>query len=182
MPSTPAAKPSYDSLHRLDPQAVSEAFDVYFPQIFLFVRFRIGDDAIAEDIASETFTRLLEAMHKGRAPEENLRAWLYATASHIVTDFHRRDYRHPMDELEDDLMDNGSPSVEISAEQNEQNQWLRKGLIKLTSEQQSVLALRFGQGLSIEETARAMNKNTNAIKQLQFRALAALNRLLGEMS
>jgi RNA polymerase sigma-70 factor (ECF subfamily) len=52
----------------------------------------------------------------------------------------------------------------------------------LTPEQQHVLALRFGQGYSLEETATFMNKNVNAVKALQFRALAALQREIGEVN
>jgi RNA polymerase sigma-70 factor (ECF subfamily) len=52
----------------------------------------------------------------------------------------------------------------------------------LTAEQQHVLALRFGQGYSLEETAAFMDKNVNAVKALQFRALAALQRELGEVN
>jgi DNA-directed RNA polymerase specialized sigma24 family protein len=51
----------------------------------------------------------------------------------------------------------------------------------LTTEQQNVLALRFGDGYSLEETAAAMRKNVNAIKALQFRALASLQRYIGEV-
>ena len=51
----------------------------------------------------------------------------------------------------------------------------------LTEEQQNVLTLRFGNGFSLEETAAMLKKNVNAIKQLQFRALAALNRKLDDI-
>jgi DNA-directed RNA polymerase specialized sigma24 family protein len=50
----------------------------------------------------------------------------------------------------------------------------------LTPEQQHVLGLRFGQGYSLEETAEILNKNINAVKALQFRALASLQRQIGE--
>jgi RNA polymerase sigma-70 factor (ECF subfamily) len=53
---------------------------------------------------------------------------------------------------------------------------------KLTSEQQHVLSLRFGDGYSLEETATVMKKKVNAVKALQFRALAALQRSIGEVS
>jgi RNA polymerase sigma-70 factor (ECF subfamily) len=49
---------------------------------------------------------------------------------------------------------------------------------QLTSAQQHVLALRFSQGLSIEETARLMHKTIGAVKVLQFRALEAVRKLL----
>jgi RNA polymerase sigma-70 factor (ECF subfamily) len=53
---------------------------------------------------------------------------------------------------------------------------------QLTPEQQHVLALRFGEGFSLEETAAVMNKNVNAIKALQFRALASLQRGIGDVA
>jgi RNA polymerase sigma-70 factor (ECF subfamily) len=49
----------------------------------------------------------------------------------------------------------------------------------LTEDQQQVLALRFGQGYSLEETAAVMKKKINAVKALQFRALNALQRVMG---
>nr|WP_238530520.1 sigma factor-like helix-turn-helix DNA-binding protein [Oscillochloris trichoides] len=48
----------------------------------------------------------------------------------------------------------------------------------LTSEQQHVLALRYGQEMPIQEVARTLGKTEGAIKQLQARAIAALTRKL----
>jgi RNA polymerase sigma-70 factor (ECF subfamily) len=64
----------------------------------------------------------------------------------------------------------------------EQNRAVQVAYAQLTSEQQHVLALRFGQGYSLEETASYMKKKVNAVKALQFRALAALQRMIGEMN
>jgi RNA polymerase sigma-70 factor (ECF subfamily) len=50
----------------------------------------------------------------------------------------------------------------------------------LTEEQQHVLALRFGQGLSLAEAAESMEKSVGAIKGLQHRALASLARFIPE--
>ena len=82
-------------------------------------------------------------------------------------------------ELSDFIQDpNNLPdfSVEIA----DQNLFVRSALRELTSDQQHVLALRFGSECSLAETANIMGKKPNAIKQLQFRALAALRRHLGE--
>jgi RNA polymerase sigma-70 factor (ECF subfamily) len=61
----------------------------------------------------------------------------------------------------------------------EQNRFVQQACAQLTEEQQQVLALRFGQEYSLEETATLLNKNVNAVKALQFRALAALQREIG---
>ncbi|MBI5829953.1 MAG: RNA polymerase subunit sigma-70, partial [Chloroflexi bacterium] len=57
---------------------------------------------------------------------------------------------------------------------------VRLALQQLTDEQQQVLALRFEQGRSVADTAELLNKSVTAVKQLQFRAVAALRRQLGE--
>lgn len=74
-----------------------------------------------------------------------------------------------------------SPSIAAEIDQRQQNELVNNAYAQLTPEQQNVLALRFGQGYSLEETANLLNKNVNAVKALQFRALAALQREVGEV-
>lgn len=170
-----------DSLQRLDSQAIGAIYDQYFSEVYRYVRYRINDDAVAEDIASDVFVRLLEASQKRQGPQSSLKGWLIATASHAVNDHLRRQYRRPVEALSDSLPDRGS-SVHSEVDTREQNRLVQTAYAQLTSDQQHVLALRFGQGYSIEETAAHLNKNINAVKALQFRALAALQRQIGEVS
>lgn len=168
-----------DGLRLLDTHTISEVYDRYFPSVFRFVRYRLGDDSLAEDLSSDVFVRLLEASRAGRGPQTNLKAWLLSTASHIVNDHLRRSYRRPTSELPETLADSASNPVE-DIEHRERRGKIHAALAHLTTDQQTVIALRFGQELSLEETAKVMNKNINAIKQLQLRALAALNRKVEE--
>ena len=59
---------------------------------------------------------------------------------------------------------------------------VRQAIQRLTPDQQNVLALRFSQEFSLAETAKIVDKSINAVKVLQFRALAALRRILAEDS
>jgi RNA polymerase sigma-70 factor (ECF subfamily) len=167
-------------LQDLDQQAIGAVYDKYFSEIYRYVLYRIGDPTLAEDIASDVFVRLLESVQSGRPPQTNLKGWLIGTASHIVTDQLRKKYRRPEEEISESLPDRG-PSLTAEVDQREQNRMVNDAYAQLTSEQQHVLALRFGQGYSLEETAATMNKNVNAVKALQFRALAALQREVGEV-
>lgn len=170
-----------DGLRELNPQAISAVYDKYFSEVYRYVRYRLGDEQAAEDIASDVFVRLLEASQKGRGPQTNLRAWLLGTASHIVTDHMRRSYRRPTEALTENVLDPlAVPADEV--DRRERGEKVRAAMQLLTPEQQHVLALRFGEGYSLEETAAAMNKNINAIKALQFRALTSLQRGIGEMA
>lgn len=175
-----AGQTELDELRSLDSKAVGAVFDRYYPDVYRFVRYRLNDETTAEDIASEVFVRLLEAIKSGHPPQTSLKAWLLGTAAHIVTDHFRQSYRRPTDELPETLPDK-RPDPIVDVEQRERTRHLKDAMSKLTDEQQNVLALRFGQGYSLEETADFLKKNVNAVKQLQFRALAALNRSAGEI-
>jgi RNA polymerase sigma-70 factor (ECF subfamily) len=54
----------------------------------------------------------------------------------------------------------------------------RQAIRMLAADQQEVLILRFGQMLSLQETADVMGKSTSAIKSLQFRAVNTLRSIL----
>jgi RNA polymerase sigma-70 factor (ECF subfamily) len=110
-----------------------------------------------------------------------LKGWLIATASHSVNDHLRRQYRRPVEALSDSMPD-GQPGILSEVDLRERNRMVQSAYAQLTPEQQHVLALRFGQGYSLEETAAYLKKNINAVKALQFRALASLQRQIGEVN
>lgn len=173
-------KQELKDLREIDSKTIGAIYDQYFSEVYRYVLYRIGDQTLAEDIASDVFVRLLEAVKDGRSPQTNLKGWLIGTASHVVADHMRKRYRRPEEEVTDSLPDL-KPGPAFEVDQREQNRAVQGAYSQLTPEQQNVLALRFGQGYSLEETAVHMNKNVNAVKALQFRALAALQREIGEV-
>ncbi len=168
-----------ESLRALDQQTIRAVHDRYFPELYRYARYRLGDPEAAEDVAAETFTRLLEAIHAGRGPRSSLRGWLMGTAANLVNDHFRQHYVQPTQGMPETLEDHGPGPAEY-AEHHEQQQRVREAIRELTVEQQHVIAFRFGAGYSLEQTAALMGKKVNAIKALQFRALAALRRVLEE--
>jgi RNA polymerase sigma-70 factor (ECF subfamily) len=77
----------------------------------------------------------------------------------------------------EDLVADG-PSLTDQVQLAELGPVLRNALLKLTEEQQHVIALRFGQELSLAETAQLMDKTVGAVKALQHRALGSLARFM----
>lgn len=166
-------------LQKLDSQAISAVYDQFFPDVYRYVYYRLGDQTVAEDIASDVFVRLLEAVQNRRGPQSNIKGWLISTASHAIADHLRLRYRRPVEAISENHVD-GQSSPPAEFDLREQNRSVQQAYAQLTPEQQHVLALRFGDGYSLEETALHMQKNVNAVKALQFRALAALQRQIGE--
>jgi len=169
-----------DGLRHLDPETVTAIHEQYYPMLFRYARYRLGDPLLAEDVAAETLMRLLDAVSKGRMPNTSLSGWLMGTAANLVNQYYRKLYRRQTvaleDQPEDSLPSSDEHSPHIQAERHDQMLILRQAMQQLTPEQQHVLALRFGSELSLKETAEIMGKKVNAIKALQFRALASLRK------
>lgn len=176
--NTKTAHLELKGLRAMDPEVISDVHNRFYPAVYRFLCFRLGYQEAAEDLAAEVFVCLLEALHSGRGPEKNLRGWLMGTASHLANDYYRKKYSRPQVEITEQTGADGEDDPYYVAEQRENFRSVRARMEKLTDEQQQVLALRFGSGYSLEETAEAMGKKANAIKALQYRALEALRREL----
>ena len=172
-----AAEELIPRLRRLDMNALAQVHDQHYPEVYRYVRFRLSDEQASEDIAAEVFMRLLEALHRDKGPDRSVRAWLFATASNLINDHLRLRYAHPVKDIEEEeLVATDDPTRAF--DHKWQNAQVQMAIQKLTSEQQHVLALRFAEEMSIEETAAQMDRSINAVKVLQFRAIAALRRHL----
>lgn len=181
IPTQPLAGTRTETIQKaeqLDDQALTALHDTHYPQVYRYVRYRIPDEQICEDIVSQVFLNLLETLHRHPGKIREIRPWLLGTANHLVLDAIRTKYRRPTTHSEDESEWKDHNSPEVEAEERIRHQRVQKLIQKLTPEQQHVLALRFSQELSVEETAQIMGKSANAIKVLQFRAIQSLRRLL----
>ncbi len=171
-----------ETLNRVDLQTVTVIYDLYYPEVYKYIRYRLGDATLAKDLASEVFVRFLEAFWSKLASISNLHAWLISTANHVVSDHFRLLYHSPVEEMpeevevSDPIVDMSRKQLEDEIQKNERKRAFRKAFARLSIQQQHVLALRFGLGFSLEQTAEYMGKNVNSVKSLQFRALESLQR------
>ena len=169
-----------DRAQKLDARALAAIHDRYYPAVYRYIRYRLDNEQMVEDLSSEVFLRLLDHLHRQKGPINDLRAWLLGTSANLVNDHLRQKYRRPQEVLDNHERLPSTDNPESQVEQNDSHREVREAMQKLTNEQQHVLALRFSQGLSLEETAQVLEKTTGAIKVLQFRALATLRKLLSK--
>ena len=166
---------------RLEADALVQIHNTYYPELYRYVRFRLDDEQVGEDITAEVFLRLLDALDNGRGPNQKLRGWLFGTASNLVNDHLRQRYAGKIAPVSvDDIVLIGDDDPESEFEENNRHLRVRQAVLELTPEQQHVLALRFSEERSLRETADIMGKSVAAVKALQFRAVAALQRQLSE--
>ncbi len=162
-----------------DRQAVARIYDSFFDPIYQFLRWRVSDPAVAEDLTSEVFLRLLGALQDAHAPRDTLRGWLFRVARNVLIDHYRAAPRTtPLDE-DAPLVHDGDLETDLGRAHDADR--VRQVMGMLAPDQQEVLILRFGEMMSLQETADSMGRSVSAIKSLQFRAVDTLRRLLTEI-
>ena len=160
--------------------AFEALYDHFYDQIFRYIAFKTSDSLIAEDLTEDVFLRMLESIRKFKPQGHPFSSWLFRIAHNRVIAHYRkrgRDKNVPLDTILTTVGESQSTLdtyVETKLAMREVNQAMEN----LTDLQREVLNLRFAGGLSIKETAEAVNRNENSVKALQHSALKKLRVLL----
>jgi len=129
----------------------------------------LGDSDLAEDCVAESFSRLLNAVHRGNGPNENVRAWVYRVAHNWISDHYRRKPPIPWD-MDANLHGNESSNSSVLISKLQEVERVRAALLRLPPDQGQVIQLRFLEGWNHEKVAKALGKSSEATRALQYRA------------
>lgn len=157
--------------------ALTDIYDRYNPGLYRYALRLLGDAQLAEDCLSETFSRFLQALRAGQGPETHLQAYLYRVAHNWITDHYRRRPPPPLPLDSDRHVDPAASPEQVVAATLQQER-VRAALARLTPEQRQVVMLKYLEGWENDAIAAALGKPVGAVKALQHRAVAALQRLL----
>lgn len=181
-PINPAASDASAALvHRAkcgDRQAFSDIYSFYSPKVYAYVlRHVSGEVEVAQDITADVFLKAMEHLESYRVRDVPFSSWLYRIAHNRVIDHYRRMPKQQPIALEDEgPLREKAVSLDASLILN--RKVLRDAIELLTAEQRSVIILRLLQNRTVAETATAIGRSEDAVKQLQRRGLAALERIL----
>jgi RNA polymerase sigma-70 factor (ECF subfamily) len=164
-----------------DSDALIVLYERHKQQVFRYLYYRLGDVPTAEDLTTETFLRVIQALPRFRNGGAPIQAWIFQIARNLATDRLRRTKRDRQELLDDEVIDPALPP-EIMAEKSLVVAELHTALQQLTDDQREVILLRFIEGLSIADVAHTISKSESAVKNLQLRGLRSLQRLLSAHS
>ena len=162
-----------------DADAFGELYDRYVDLVYRYIYYRVGTQALTEDLVSETFLRALRRISSFTWQGRDFAAWLITIARNLIAD-HFKSGKYRLEVATADMLDadRATDGPEGEVLDSITNASLLDAVKQLNSEQQECVVLRFLQGMSVTETALAMGKTEGAIKALQYRAVRTLGRML----
>ncbi|MGZ6142221.1 MAG: RNA polymerase sigma factor [Myxococcales bacterium] len=170
-----------------DPGAFELLLRRHRAPLFSFLLRMLGDREKAEDLAQETFLRIVKGAqaweHRAR-----FQTWLFTIARNLCVDASRRDRFRRADSLDqtgpDDepAMVDSVPGHEIDPARGAESARLRpvlqKALLGLPAEQREVFILREQAGIPFKEIAEMVGVNENTVKSRMRYALEGLRKAL----
>ena len=155
-------------------------FEQYAPGILAYVRMHIPLAEDAEDIVVEVFLAALENGHFASLGERERLLWLWRVARNKTVDayrYARRRHYVALEDVSESLYESNSSDPETMALQHEDLAAIQLHIKQLPAQQQEVLRLRFGNGLSCPEIAARLGKQENTIRVTLSRSLNFLRRI-----
>ncbi len=165
-----------DQVKSGEQSALAQLIAAFYPKIYRYVYYRLDNPEDAKDLTNDIFVKVTQAIKNQKGA---FNAWIYRIAANALTDF----YRHQSVRR---IVTNEVRLPEYSADGDQmadnifQGPELERAIKKLTDEQQQVIILRFVEGYPSQEIANIMEKSPEAVRAIQFRALNALRKILGE--
>lgn len=165
-----------EQARHLEPKALAKLSQYCYPRIFRYIYYRVNNSADVEDLVSEVCLKMVRSI---QSQNGSFDAWIFRVASNVVTDYYRRRaVRRTVEPINDSIEDLRDETNEIDHLLDQQE--LRQSMARLTDEQQQVILFKFIEGYENDEIAGMLGKSVEAVRALQFRALAALRKLLRE--
>jgi len=133
----------------------------------------------AEDISQEVFIRAWNAIGRYKITGAPFSAWLISIAHNLIVDHYRASRRLvSLEDSEASRQTDDETNPEAMTEASLKRDYVRGAILKLKGERQQVVLMRFIDGLSYSEIARALKKSEGAVRVIQYRALNDLRHLL----
>jgi len=159
-----------------DREALEALYLLHFDRIYSYLHMSVGNRHDAEDLTTQTFLKMLEAIGRFRWRAAPFSAWLFRIAHNLAMDHFRATKRWQPEEEVPEPEGAEESSAEESALESIGQQSMLALIEDISPEQQQVLTLKFVFNFSNGEAATILDKSEGAVKSLQHRALASLQK------
>src|SRR5438105_6516830 len=176
--STAETRRLVERAQRGDRDALEELYLLHFDRIYSYLHMSVGNRHDAEDLTTQTFLKMLEAIGRFQWQSAPFSAWLFRIAHNLAMDHFRASRRSQPEEDVPEPPGSEEASAEEEAMQAIGRQSMLELIEKLSAEQQQVLTLKFVFNFPNAEVATILGKTEGAIKSLQHLALVSLQKQL----
>lgn len=155
-------------------------YQIYFKDVFLYLRSISANEDLAEEIAQETFVKALKAMNDFDGTKD-IRAWLFTIAKNTYYTYYKRQKIFVNEEPSDNIPDTQTVFTDLIADE-ESAFLIHKFLHNMKEPYKEVFSLRVFGELSFEKIALLFGKSPGWARVIFYRAKIQIKEYMEVMN
>ncbi|MDQ6695144.1 MAG: sigma-70 family RNA polymerase sigma factor [Chloroflexota bacterium] len=162
---------------RHDHQAFRQLYRLYFPRVYAYVNYRVGNAQDVEDLVAETFLSVVRTLDSFEWRHDNsFAAWLFRIAHNLISNFYRAGDRAAQPLALDALPEIKDHALlpEDAVLRNEIFSHLQGLVHTLSARRCEVITLKYYAGLQNREIAEVLGLDERTVASHLSRALTDL--------
>src|SRR5580693_4856155 len=142
------------------------------PRIYNFLRYRLGNETLAQDLTSRTFEKAWRDRHRYRRDIAQFSTWLLQIARNVAVDYYRTRHEHAPLEAAAEVPADGTPEEEAVIRSN----FARLSVLtaQLADRERELLALKYGAGATNRAIAEVTGLSESNVGTILHRAIQVL--------
>ncbi|MFZ3057957.1 MAG: RNA polymerase sigma factor [Minisyncoccales bacterium] len=158
-------------------QFFSQIYDEHVDKVYRFVFFKVSNEALAQDITSETFTRLWKEISFDKEVKSPS-GFLFRVAKNLIIDHYRTKDQNPviLDNPENIL--DKSQDIAGQAVQNDDMRAVTAALGQLGEDYRAAVSMYYIEQEPISEVAKALKRSPGATRVMIHRGMKQLRDIL----
>ncbi len=156
----------------------AKLFREHYPRIYRYVRYRVNDDMIAEDLTAEIFERAYRYRDSYDPARSSFSTWITQIAhnwtnNHLVSEQRRGQHEADLSD-EMDILPSGERLPEAQAITGEAVERLLSCIERLSPRDRQIVALRFGSDMRNKDIAELLGMKEHSVSVILLRILQRL--------
>lgn len=158
---------------------LEQLYQQYFKDVYLYAKSLAGEEQLAQDVASETFLKAIEAVDRFRG-DCDVRVWLCQIAKHTYFSYLRKRKKEQLCESPLSQEEVGNAGQEDQVTRQEDSMRLHRILHQLSEPYREVFSLRVFSELSFRQIGQLFGKTENWACVTFYRAKSKLKKGMEE--
>jgi RNA polymerase sigma-70 factor, ECF subfamily len=142
------------------------------PRVYNFLRYRLGNETLAQDLTSRTFEKAWRDRHRYRRDIARFSTWLLQIARNVVVDYYRTRHEHAPLEAAAEVPADGTPEEEAVIRSNFER--LSVLTEQLADRERELLALKYGAGATNRAISEVTGLSESNVGTILHRAVQIL--------
>jgi RNA polymerase sigma-70 factor (ECF subfamily) len=156
-------------------EVFAELYDEFMPKVFRYIRYKVNDQQITEDLTSTVFEKALVSFERYSSDKGAFSTWIFSIARNTLIDYYRTNRMRKQVSLDEAVE---VPSRELSpeeeAEKNAEQECLRGCLSRLSEDDQEIIQLKFAAEFNNRQIAKMLGISESNVGVRLFRAVKKL--------